>query len=111
MTTTFSWVPQVGMANTVTPKIYSAVFGDGYTQRVGRGINNQARSYNLTFQKVLSADMDAIENFLIACGGTASFYWTPINATIGLWLCATWTRTTQDGYSQLTATFNEVFGD
>ncbi len=48
-TETFTWVPNKEPAGTVSFRIKSAKFGDGYEQTAEDGINNKTQSWPLTF--------------------------------------------------------------
>lgn len=108
---TFTWSPAPGATQTKSPRVKAAQFGDGYSQRVGDGINNNPRVWNLTFTR-LTADIDAIDAFLTAHEDGASFDWTPPKGAAGKFICKSWSenvifRTVQS----ITATFEEVYGD
>jgi phage-related protein len=107
---TFSTTPSYGAALKVAPRVRVAQFGDGYSQRVGDGLNNAPRSWSLTFGKRTEAEIDAIEAFLAGEGGTTAFDWTPPRGAAGKWVCKGWDRGL-DGFNneRLSATFDEVF--
>lgn len=107
----FTWAPAFGAALAVQPRVRKATFGDGYQQRIGDGINAQPRAWSLTFTQD-KANIDAIEAFLVAAGGVASFDWTPPTGAAGKWICASWNRQHIANNAQgMTATFEEVFGE
>ena len=106
---TFNYVPAPGQSKNVTPRVLKAQFGDGYSQRVGDGINFKPRIYNLVFNREVS-ELNAIDAFLTARAGIEAFYWTPLNGTAGVWLCESWARTdTLLHVGSISATFTEVF--
>ena len=108
---TFTWSPAPGASLAKQPRVRSAQFGDGYEQRVGDGINNSPRAWTVDFTRKTS-DIDAIDGFLDAANGTASFDWTPPSGVAGKWLCAEWGRSVTDNRVQaISAVFREVFGD
>lgn len=107
---TFTWNPRYSAQSENTPRVRKAEFGDGYSQRVGQGINNLKRVWSLSF-KLDIADMDAIEAFFIAADGVETFDWVPPSGAAGIWICPSWTRTSDDGYDQISAKFEEQFGD
>lgn len=109
--TEFIYCPAPGASQEITPKVRTAVFGDGYQQRVGDGINTLPRKWSLTFTR-RTADIDAIEEFLTDAGGIESFSWTPPSGLPGLWICKSWVRNLPHTAAQsISATFEEVFGD
>ena len=110
MSETFTWNPRYSAQVKNTPNVRKAQFGGGYSQRVSIGINPLTRVWSVSF-KLDSADIDAIDAFLTARKGVESFVWQPPNGASGLWLCPDWSRTADDGYNVVTATFEEIFGD
>lgn len=108
---TFTWYPAFGVSQSVQPRVRVAAFGDGYQQRVGDGINAAPRSWALVFTQE-TANVDAIEAFLVAAAGVTSFDWTPPSGAAGKWTCSAWSRThIANGAQQISATFSEVFGE
>ena len=107
---TFTFSPSYSVSQTVTPRVKSIQFGDGYMQRVADGINTQPRQWSLVFNGN-EAEITAIENFLIAENGVSSFTWTPPTGAQGNFICQSWSRTFSDFNNEsLSATFVEVFG-
>ena len=107
----FSWSPSPGPTQSKQPRVKTAQFGDGYQQRVADGINGSPRSWALQFTR-LTAEIDAIDDFLSALGGAASFEWMPPKGAYGKWVCRSWSRvTTYKNVETISATFEEVFGD
>ena len=108
---TFTWSPAPGATLQQQPRVRAAVFGDGYQQRVADGINAMPRSWSLSFTRE-TADIDAIEAFLIAHAGVTSFDWTPPSGAAGKWICKSWSRNViYRNVQAITATFEEVFGE
>lgn len=109
--TTFTHVPAPGAAQSVEPKVRATPFGDGYSQRVGDGINTLRRMWSLRFTRE-TADIDDIEDFLRGEGGVTSFDWTPPSGAAGKWVCSAWSRMVNEaGVEEVHATFKEVFGE
>ena len=106
----FTWRPIHGGSKTVTPKVRQVEFGDGYSQRVGDGINIIRPSYSLTFRG-FSETINAIDQFLQSRAGVESFTWTPESgATAAQYLCKSWAVANESfGIKSLTATFERVF--
>lgn len=69
-----TWRPQGGVEPTVTHRIKSAQFGDGYTQRVGDGINTRKEVWPLTFLG-RKAEIEAIKAFFDEHAGHKAFLW------------------------------------
>jgi phage-related protein len=108
---TFTWSPAPNATQQKQTRVKTAVFGDGYQQRVADGINTTPRSWSLTFTRK-TADVDAIEAFLDARNGTESFDWLPPSGVTGKWICKSWPRTViHNSVQAISATFEEVFGD
>ena len=107
---TFTYSPKYSSQVTKTPKIRTAVFGDGYEQRSADGINVTSREWSLSFTRV-DSDITAIDSFLDALNGD-SFDWTPPKGSAGKWICDSWATVLDTyGVETLTATFKEVFGE
>lgn len=107
----FTFTPAYSAQVNKKPRVRTAVFGDGYEQRVGDGINTIKRVWSLRFT-TSSADIEAVDAFLTSMGGTTSFDWSPPSGAAGRWKCEEWDQGL-DGYNRsvLTATFTEVFGE
>lgn len=72
----FTWCPRIEPEGASTFRVLSAQFGDGYKQSVGDGINNEIRSWPLTFTG-REAYIVPIRDFLRAHQGYKPFYWKP----------------------------------
>lgn len=78
MTTTFPTIsPDSDAAKERQGKILQAEFSDGYNQTAGDGINPYREEWQMTFSNRRNADVDTIEDFLIARNNVQAFYWTP----------------------------------
>lgn len=109
MTDTFNWVPMTNPTGTTTFQVNTAQFGDGYSQAVPQGLNNQSDNWPLAFIGLESV-IAPIKAFLDAKQGATSFYWTPPGGVQGLYRCATYTKQAMEaGVFVLTATFQQVF--
>lgn len=108
---TFIWCPQTA-EKTVTPRVHTAQFGDGYAQRVADGINNQTREWSMTFAGNKSL-IDSIESFLTVSGGVTAFDWTDPDGLSGKWICESWKRSPRGNAKNaiLSATFKQVYGE
>jgi phage-related protein len=111
MATFPSIAPTFGAQKQSAPRIRTAQFGDGYQQRVSFGINQNPKTWTLTFM-VDDTDADTIENFLDARAADAdAFDWTPPRETTSYkWTCMNWGRELMgDNFNSINATFQEVF--
>ena len=110
MATFPSIAPTYGAQKTSQPAVRKVQFGDGYSQRLTVGLNQNPKSWSLTWE-VSEANADTIENFLDARGGAESFDWTPPDtATSYKWICGEWTKTIPYlNRATITASFIQVF--
>lgn len=107
---TFSYEADNGAQLTAEPRVLASQFGDGYSQRVGDGINIRPRSWALTFNARTAAEMSPIVAFLEARNGIEAFDWTPPKGSAGKFVCKRWQQTAvRYGLENLAATFDEVF--
>ena len=61
--------PSYNMQKRSRPSVRSVQFGDGYTQRIIWGENQNPKVWNLDWRNISEADSDTIETFLDARGG------------------------------------------
>jgi phage-related protein len=110
MATFPSIAPTYGAQKSSQPAVRKVQFGDGYSQRLTFGLNQNPKSWSLTWE-VSEANADTIEDFLDARGGAESFDWTPPDtATSYKWICEQWTKTIPYlNRASITATFTQVF--
>lgn len=59
------------------PDIFIQTFGDGYEQRLGRGINALSQSYTVSFVTRTNTEINNIVTFLEDKGGVTSFVFAP----------------------------------
>lgn len=89
----FTWVPSRGYTTKAKPRVFSATFGDGYSQRVSDGINNIDYSWTLNFSSISVATAAEITTFLASKKGATSFTWNTTpgdNATEVKVICSSW---------------------
>lgn len=108
---TFTWDADFGATASREQRIKSVNFGDGYEQRQADGINPLRETWSLNFTNRDIAEIDAIEDFLLARGGVENFDWTPPRASAAAkYVCKSWQRTAAIGvFDSLTATFERVY--
>ncbi len=105
---TFNWIPQKSSTASISPRVRVIKFGDGYEQRIQDGINNDLRSYNVTFIGLFD-DITLIDEFLTRQGAVHAFKWREPNThkTITV-VCRSWSSTSNGAAKTITATFDEV---
>lgn len=106
---TFTWIPDAGATCTREPRVRKAQFGDGYEQRAADGINNDLRSWSVSFSVRTNAEIALIDAFLTTCGGVTAFTWADPDGNSSTYVCRKWTRTVgQANIQAISATFDEV---
>ena len=105
---TFNWIPQKSSTASISPRVRVIKFGDGYEQRIQDGINNDLRSYNVTFIGLFD-DITLIDEFLTRQGAVRAFKWGEphTHKTITV-VCRSWSSTSNGAAKTITATFDEV---
>lgn len=87
--------PDWGYVISTDPRIDVTQYGDGYSQRIGDGLNTMLRSTTLTFTEKTDAEKEVLRLFLEAANGVTSFTWAgdddPDEET--LWYAPKWTIT------------------
>jgi phage-related protein len=104
--------PSYGAEKRSSPSIRSVKFGDGYEQRLTFGLNQNPKSWSLSWANITEADADTLEAFLDArAADAASFTWTPPDtSTAYKWICREWSKSIPyTGRANLSATFEQVF--
>lgn len=108
---TFTWRPTYSGSAEHKPKVHKAEFGDGYTQRTPVGLNNDLRTWRLTFRDRTDAERDAIMAFLRARKGAEPFDWTDTFNYAAKWTCEEYSATPEDeDKNTISATFVEAPG-
>ena len=110
MATFPSITPSYGASKSSQPNVRTVQYGDGYSQRLTYGLNQNPKQWDLTWQNITEANSDTIEAFLDARGGAESFDWTPPDGSTGKWICPQWNKTIPyNNRATITATFIQVF--
>ncbi len=65
------------LTQTTTPRIFSQIFGDGYEQRLSRGINPLDQSYAVSFTNRTRAEAINLINFFEDKNAVTSFVFAP----------------------------------
>ena len=66
-------IPDRGFGRTVAPNTLTVAFGDGYEQRLSRGINNNLETFNITLSNRTKEESDNIADYLSSLRGVTSF--------------------------------------
>ena len=91
----FIWTPSYNQSAEISPRVLAVRFGDGYTQRIPDGINNNLLNLDLTFENRSEKEATAIAHFLNVRRGAEPFAYTPPSpyATQKLFICKSFTST------------------
>jgi phage-related protein len=111
MATFPSITPTYGAQKSSAPTNRVVKFGDGYEQVLRFGLNQNPKSWSLTWE-VSETDADTIEAFLDARAADGdAFDWTPLGeATSYKWRCDQWSKTIPYlNRATITATFRQVY--
>ena len=106
-----SITPTYGVQKSSAPVVRKVQFGDGYETRLTMGLNQNPKTYNLTFE-VSETDSDTIETFLDArADDNASFDFTPPGeSTSSKFVCEQWSKSIPYlNRATIQTTFREVF--
>lgn len=111
MATFPSITPKYGASSSSMPKLQRVQMGDGYTQVLRFGLNQNPKEWRLRWE-VSETDADTIENFLNArAEDGATFDWTPLDSSTAYkWRCFSWNKTIPYlNRAQISATFTQFF--
>jgi len=111
MATFPSITPTYGAQKSSAPTNRVVKFGDGYEQVLRFGLNQNPKTWNLTWN-VSEADADTIEAFLDARANDGdAFDWTPLGeSTAYKWRCDEWTKSIPYvNRATISASFRQVF--
>lgn len=106
---TFTWSPRIAAQGTTDFRVLTAQFGDGYSQRVGDGLNTEVQKWNLEFTGT-DTYISPIATFLRRHQGFKSFSWRPPLSAEGFYRVDSMQVTAlgRNVYT-LSATFQQVF--
>ena len=109
MATFPSITPTYGIQKKSEPNVRIAQFGSGYSQRTTFGLNQNPKSYDLTFE-VSETDADTIETFLDARAAVETFNFTPPGeSSAAKFVCESWSKSIPYlNRSTINATFRQV---
>ncbi len=100
-----------GSINSSSPSLVEIQYGDGYSQVLKYGLNQNRKTWNLNFV-VSEADATTIEDFLNARADDGdTFDWQPPDETTSYkWRCFRWSkRIPYKDRATITATFTQYF--
>ena len=106
-----SITPTYGVQKSSAPVVRKVQFSDGYEARLTFGLNQNPKTYNLTFE-VSETDSDTIETFLDArADDNASFDFTPPGeSTSSKFVCEQWSKSIPYlTRARIHTTFRQVF--
>jgi len=77
VTPVLPYQPDNALKVKVRPGVHSVKFGDGYGQRVAKGINNKLQVWSVTYENKTQSVGETLFNFFDGLGGVDYFEWTP----------------------------------
>jgi phage-related protein len=110
MATFPNYKPLYGASKNSQPTVRRVQFGDGYSQRLVYGLNQDPKEWTLEFN-ITETEAAEIETFLEARGGAEAFDWTPPDTNTSYrWLCSNWSKSIDDPFRAVIRTkFVQVF--
>ena len=109
MTETFTWRAEVQSGGSGEFAMSSAKFGDGYTQEVPLGLNNEQQKWSVNvsgYQTYVAACLA----FIQARKGQSFFWKAPFQSAPGYWKCKRWSASDQGAaYWTLILEFEQAF--
>ena len=107
----FFWPCSYNLSTSVEPRVLNVRYGDGYTQRIPDGINNNLLNLDLSFEGRAEKETLAILHFLNVRRAAEAFLYTPPApfATEKLFVCKNFNSTVvfRDNFN-IKAKFEEV---
>jgi phage-related protein len=102
--------PSYNLSKKSAPKVRTAQFGSGYSQRSIFGINQNLKVLDLRWENIPEADADTIETFLDARSGSENFDFTaPGESSSSKYICKEWNKNIPySGIATITASFEQV---
>lgn len=107
----FTYTPSKGFTKQSNPRVLVAQFGDGYSQRLGDGINPVSESWSLNFGSIDITTAQNIVSFFETHKGYIAFDWTPPGDLTAIKvICDNWSAQYESHISRtLTASFKRVY--
>lgn len=106
----FIWKPTIPAVLTENPPVKDYNFGDGFSERIPIGTQQNIQSWRLNFDALLPDEALQIRNFLKSQGGHRAFRWIPPSPydEPGLYRCASWNIRQVSQYQSIELTFQQV---
>lgn len=109
METIFKWKPNLGSQLSEKPRVTVTQYGDGYEARTKFLINNNPKSWELTFTNSLETHNEILK-FLREHEATDAFEWTDPAGEKAVYVAREWTsRQVSLGIYEIQVTFDQVF--
>lgn len=113
MTDVFNWKVLATASGGGEFAVNESKFGDGYSQTVPQGLNNEFQNWSVTFagrkRTGVFGVLDPL-NFIRARKGGISFFWTPPLGVQGYYQCRRYSiRDEGGGLYTVTCEFKQVF--
>lgn len=90
------------------PRVDVVKFGEGYSQRSRRGINNLLRTYSVVV-KVRNKERFLVDNFLARRSGVEPFYFLdPYTGEKKKVVCGKWPAKIGKAYTEFSCDFEEI---
>jgi phage-related protein len=103
--------PSYGSAVKKKYNILESQFGDGYSARVGSGLNATKETWSLKWDILTDDEADEISEFFDARASVESFEWTTLHGDTLTFICREHDRSyDQFNNSTVTAELEQVFG-
>lgn len=114
MAETFNIGISYGAVQRREPRITEIKFDNGgYSLRMARGMNADARVWDIPINVIDIPLANSVEGFLAGHGGVKWFWWTaPRDTQARKYICKRWTREPVNGsrtHDKMTLVFEEVF--
>ena len=107
--------PDISVTKSSTPRVHLAKFGDGYEQRIAKGINNKDEKFNVSFENRTILEINNIVKYFDDVLGVTCFEFTLPAESSGTVktckvVCETYNRTySYNNFNSLNATFRRVY--
>lgn len=105
----FTWRAEVGTSGEGEFALYSSKFGDGYSQDIPLGMNNEFQRFSVVVSGY-SAQVQPVFDFIRAQKGQPFQWKAPKTAGLTWWKCRRYSHNDQGGdYTTLTMEFEQAY--
>jgi phage-related protein len=105
----FEWFPDVSSQMSQEPKVEVVEFGDGYSVRTPKGLNNTPDIWTMKFTSTRANCLEIIA-FLKRHLGSKTFEWTNPHGEFGYYVCPKWSSDQmKGGITSVSVTFKREF--